>query len=275
MMLRSRPVVRWVAALAGVPLVLYLLALTWLWFRQERLLFYPEPWPNEDPPALKAPDVRSLWVEVPGAKLHALHLRQTNARGLVFFLHGNGGNLASWFVNTDFYRRAGYDLFMLDYRGYGRSSGQIASEAQLMGDVRTAWQQVSPQYAGRPVVVYGRSLGTGLAAQLAAEVNPALTVLVSPYRSMAALADEHYPMVPAALLRYPLRTDEVVGRIRGPVWLVHGGRDSLIPPAHSEALQALAGAQRARLLRVPEAGHNDVHQFPAYLDGLSSELARL
>lgn len=275
MLLRLPPVVRWLAVLAGVVLVLYLLALTWLWFRQERLLFYPEPWPTEDPPALAAPDVRSVWIEVPGAKLHALHLQQPQAKGLVFFLHGNGGNLASWFTNADFYRRAGYDLFMLDYRGYGRSSGQIISEAQLMDDVRTAWRQVTPQYAGRPVVVYGRSLGTGLAAQLAAEVNPALTVLVSPYRSMAALAGEHYPIVPSALLRYPLRTDAVIARIRGPVWLVHGERDGVIPLAHSEALQTAAGAQHARLLRLPEAGHNDVHEFSAYLDAFSAELARL
>jgi len=261
--------------LAGAALVLYLLALVWLWFRQERLLFYPEPWPSEDPPALAAPEVHSVWVEVPGARLHAVHLQQPQAKGLVFFLHGNGGNLASWFTNADFYRRAGYDLFMIDYRGYGRSSGQIASEAELMNDVRAAWRQVAPQYAGRPVVVYGRSLGTGLAAQLAAEVNPTLTVLVSPYRSMVALAGEHYPIVPSALLRYPLRTDAVIARIRGPVWLVHGERDSVIPLAHSEALQAAAGAQHARLLRLPEAGHNDVHEFSAYLDAFSAELARL
>lgn len=275
MLLRLPPVVRWLAVLAGVAIVLYLLALTWLWFRQERLLFYPEPWPSEDPPALAAPDVHSVWVEVPGAKLHALHLQQPQAKGLVFFLHGNGGNLASWFTNADFYRRAGFDLFMLDYRGYGRSGGQIASEAQLMDDVRAAWRQVVPQYAGRPVVVYGRSLGTGLAAQLAAEVNPALTVLVSPYSSMVALAREHYPIVPTAVLRYPLRTDAVVARIHGPVWLVHGERDGVIPLAHSEALLAAAGAQHAHLLRLPEAGHNDVHEFPAYLDALSAELARL
>lgn len=266
---------RWLITLAGVPLLLYLLALTWLWFRQERLLFYPDPWPPEDPPAMHAGDVHSTWVEVPGAKLHALHLQQPNARGLVFFLHGNGGNLASWFVNAEYYRRVGFDLFMLDYRGYGRSTGQIESEAQMMDDVRAAWRHVSPQYAGRPTVVYGRSLGTGLAAQLSTEVNPALTVLVSPYRSMVAMSREKYPIVPVALLRYPLQTDQVVPRIKNPLWLVHGQRDELIPPSHSEALLAAAGPGQARLLRLPEAGHNDVHEFPAYLDAFAAELGRL
>lgn len=264
----------WLFALVGVPLILYLLAMAWLWARQERLLFQPDPWPAQDPPALSEPDVRSVWVEVEDARLHALHLQRPGARGLVFFLHGNAGNLASWFVNTDYYRRAGYDLFMLDYRGYGRSSGQIASESQLMADVRTAYAQVAPQYAGRSIVVYGRSLGSGLAAHLAAEVQPALTVLVSPYSSMVALAGERFPFVPTALLRYPLRTDQALARIRGPVWLVHGERDTLIPPAHSAALQAAAG-QHVRLLRLPDAAHNDIHESPAYLDGLSAALAGL
>lgn len=272
--LLARRVFHWLAALAIIPLLLYSLSLAWLWWRQERLLFHPDPWPQEDPPALSEPDVHNVWVDVPGARLHALHLKQPSARGLVFFLHGNAGNLASWFVNAEYYRRAGFDLFMLDYRGYGRSSGQIASEAQLMSDVRAAWRQVAPLYAGRPCVVYGRSLGSGLAAQLAVEVDPALTVLVSPYRSMVALADEQFPWVPTALLRYPLRTDSVVERISGPLWLVHGELDTLIPPAHSEALRAAVGA-RARLLRVPDAGHGDVHESPSYLEALRAELDRL
>lgn len=265
---------RWLLLLAAVPLLLYLLALAWLWWRQERLLFQPDPWPSEPPAALAESDVREVWVEVPGARLHALHLQRPEAKGLVFFLHGNGGNLASWFVNAEFYRRAGFDLFMLDYRGYGRSTGSIASEAQLMDDVRAAWRSVAQLYGGRPVVVYGRSLGSGLAAQLAAEVRPALTVLVSPYRSMESLAAEQYPWVPLALLRYPLRTDAVIGRIEGPVWIVHGELDTLIPPVHAEALRVAAG-ERARLLRLRDAGHNDVQDSAAYLEALRAELDRL
>lgn len=265
---------RWFALLAGIPALMYLLAIGWLWWRQERLLFQPDPWPRDDPPALSADDVHEVWVDVPGTRLHALHLRQPNARGLVFYLHGNAGNLASWFVNAEFYRRAGYDLFMLDYRGYGRSGGQIGSEAQLMDDVRAAWASVAPAYAGRPCVVLGRSLGTGPAVQLAAEVQPALTVLVSPYSSMVQLTAEQFPWVPTALLRYPLRSDAAIARIQGPVWLVHGERDALIPPTHSEALRRAAGA-RTRVLVVPGAGHADVHEYDAYLQGLSAELGRL
>jgi pimeloyl-ACP methyl ester carboxylesterase len=255
--------------LAGIG-ALYAALVAALWWGQEKLLFHPEPLPAKhrfDVPA----DVHETWVEVPGARLNALHLQLPHPDGVVFFLHGNAGNLDSWFVNTGFYRRANLDLFMIDYRGYGKSSGHIESQAQLEADVRAAWAQVAPLYAGRKRVIYGRSLGTGLAATLAAEVQPELTVLVSPYSSMAALAAEHYPWVPGAVLRYPLRTDQALAQVRGPVLLVHGASDTLIAPGHSRRLQAVS--PQARLLLVPGAGHGDLHDFPAYLDGLAAAMA--
>lgn len=256
-------------ALVGAALYAGLLAL--LWWGQERLLFVPQPLPAEHRFSVGS-DVAEVWVDVPGARLNALHLRLPQPAGVVFFLHGNAGNLDSWFTNADFYRRANLDLFMLDYRGYGKSSGRIGSQHQLLADVRAAWAQIAPLYAGKRRVIYGRSLGSGLAAMLAAEIQPELTVLVSPYFSMAELAREHYPWVPAALLRYPLATSEALPQIKGPVLLVYGGRDTLIPPAHSQRLSQLSA--QARLLQVPEGGHNDLHLLPAYIDGLSAALKR-
>ncbi len=262
---------RRLAKIAAAAAGLYALLLALLWWGQERLLFHPQVLPADHRFDLP-PDVHETWIAVPGARLNAMHLRLPQPDGVVFFLHGNGGSLDNWFVNTGFYRRANLDLFMLDYRGYGKSTGRIESQVQLEADVRAAWAGVAPLYAGKKRVIYGRSLGTGLAAMLAADVQPELTVLVSPYFSMAALAREHYPWVPGAVLRYPLRTDEALPRIQTPVWMAHGGRDTLIPPQHSERLLALV--PNATLLRVPEAAHNDIHQFPAYLDGLAAALKK-
>ncbi|MBK6294406.1 MAG: alpha/beta fold hydrolase [Rhodoferax sp.] len=172
-----------VLRLAMLALALYGAVLGWLWFNQEKLLFVPTVLPV-DRPLAQAPDIHELNIDVPGARLSALHLQLPNPKGVVFFLHGNGGSLESWFVNADFYRRANFDLVMFDYRGYGKSTGQIESEAQLRQDVRTAWATVAPRYAGKKVVFCGRSLGSGLAAGLSVELAkrgaPNLTVLVSP-----------------------------------------------------------------------------------------------
>lgn len=251
---------------------LYGAALAALWLGQERLLFHPVALDPARPLATE-PDVHERRVEVPGAQLSVLELRLPDPKGVVFFLHGNGGNLASWFVNTNFYRQANYDLVMLDYRGYGKSSGRIESEAQLHADVQAVWALVAPRYRGKRVVLYGRSLGSGLAAALATRVQPDLTMLVSPYLSMAALAGEHYPWVPAAVLRYPLRSDERLAQVHTPVLLLHGEQDTLIPPAHSRALQALAPA--ARLVLVPGAGHGDVQDFDSYRQVVRAALGAL
>jgi pimeloyl-ACP methyl ester carboxylesterase len=260
---------RYVARLVGAAMLFYAAVLALLWWKQETLLFVPEVL-AADHRFDRGDDVQDLWIDVPGARLHALHLRRPQPRGVVFFLHGNGGSLDSWFVNLDFYRRSNVDLVMLDYRGYGKSSGRIDSEAQLHADVRATWDVIAPRYAGLHRVVLGRSLGTGLAAALAAEVQPEATVLVSPYFSMQALAAEHYPWVPGALLRYPLRTDLVLPRLRGPVLLVHGERDRLIDLSHSERLKALL--PRARLVVVAAAAHNDLQRFPAYSEALAAAL---
>jgi uncharacterized protein len=259
-------------ALAGAALaiaLMYAALLVLVWWQQERLIFLPSALPVEHRFDFGA-DVHEAWVDVAGARLHALHLRNPQPRGVVFFLHGNAGNLDSWFVNADFYRRLNLDLFMLDYRGYGKSSGRIDSQAQLEADVRAAWASIAPRYAGLRRVVMGRSLGSALAAGLAAEVQPELTVLVSPYESLAALAAEHYRWVPPALLRYPLRTDQALARVRSPVLLLHGELDELIGPQHSERL--LRAAPHGERVLISGAGHNDLQQFPAYFDALAARL---
>ncbi|MCW5634951.1 MAG: alpha/beta fold hydrolase [Rubrivivax sp.] len=260
----------------SVPLTLaaaYAALLLLLWFAQEKLIFLPQKLAADHRFDFGA-DVHEAWVpREDGVRLHALHLKLPNADGVAFYLHGNAGNLEGWFSNADFWRRNNLDLFMLDYRGYGKSGGRIRSEAQLMDDVRAAWQHLvgthGAAYAGKRRVVVGRSLGSALAARLAVEERPDLLVLISPYESLQALAAQHYPFVPGALLRYPLRTDEAVAQLAVPLLLVHGDNDEVIGIEHSQRLLARAPpAAGARLLRVRGAGHNDLQVFPEYLEGL-------
>ena len=262
---------RTVAIALGALVLLYAGLVGFIGARQESLIFFPVPLAPDHRYSVSGLDEVTIPVE--GAVLHARHFRQPSPKGVVFFLHGNGGNADSWITGLDLYRRTNYDLFLLDYRGYGKSTGTIESEEQLHKDVRAAWDSISARYAGKPNVIYGRSLGTGLAARLAVELQPALTVLVSPYFSLQALGDEHYPFIPHAVLRYPLRTDLWLPKIASPVMLVHGSGDTLIPPGHSVRLKSLA--QRPELLLVEGAGHNDIHNFPTYFDTLVSRLKGL
>jgi pimeloyl-ACP methyl ester carboxylesterase len=261
------------AAVAAV----YTAAIGYLWLRQERLLFEPTPLPA-DQPLVDDPDVHESTIEVPGAKLSVAQLRLPEPRGVVFFLHGNSGNLRDCLVELDAFREVNFDVVMFDYRGYGKSTGRIASEEQLRADVRAVWGQFATQYEGKRVVISGQSLGTALAAGLAAELcaagrSPDLTLLVSPYSSMRALAEELYPWVPRQVLRYPLHTAEHAAQLKGPLMLVHGDKDELIGIHHSHALCTAAPA--AQFLCVEGAGHSDVHKFPSFRKALSGALACL
>ncbi len=251
--------------------IAYCLVTGLVYWQQERLIFHPVPLAPEHRFAVQ--DVQEVKVPVDGATLSALRYRLPSPKGVVFFLHGNSGNLDSWLTSVDFYRRNNFDLFILDYRGFGKSGGHIESEAQLHADVMAAWREISPEYAGKKIIVYGRSIGTGPAARLAAEIQPDLTVLVTPYLSLDAMAIERYPWLPSFINRYPMHSDRWLPAIKSPVLLVHGDSDHAIPLSQALALRATrAGTD---LLVVPGAGHNDIHKFPQYLDGLSARLAGL
>jgi hypothetical protein len=204
-------------AIAGVVTTLAGLAygglLAALYFNQESLIF----------PATTLPanyqfrfDQRfeEIRVAVPDGSLDALLFRQASPRGLVFYLHGNGGDLTTWTTGLDFYKRINYDLFIFDYRGYGKSTSRIESEAQLHADVRAAWEIIAPRYRGMPIVLFGRSLGAALATWLATDVYPSLLVLVTPFTSLTASAKRHYPYAPEFLVKYPLPNDTMAAGSR-------------------------------------------------------------
>jgi pimeloyl-ACP methyl ester carboxylesterase len=255
----------------------YTAAIGWLYFRQERLLFEPVPL-KPDHQLSDDPDVEELTIDVPGAKLSAARLRLPNPRGVVLFLHGNSGNLTDCLGELEAFREVNFDVVMFDYRGYGKSTGCIESEEQLRADVRFVWEYFGKEYEGKRIVISGQSLGTGLAAGLSAELSaagrtPDLTMLVSPYSSMRALADELYPWVPGRVLRYPLHTIDHAAGLTGPLMLIHGDKDELIGIHHSEKLNTLV--PHSQLLRVEGAGHSDVHKSPSFRKALAGALGCL
>lgn len=262
---------RLVFVILVVAAALYAGLMALLYWQQEWLLFAPTRLPPDH--RFSVDGVVERRLEVDGATLSALHFRQPDAKGVVFFLHGNAGSLQEWVISTEFYRRTGFDLFMIDYRGYGKSTGRIRSEKQLHADVRAAWNAVAPEYAGRRKVLYGRSLGSGLAANLATEVGADLLVLVSPYSSVRDVARDHYRWAPGFLLRYPMRTDLWLPKVKMPVLILHGERDPVIGIEHAERLKALK--PDAEFIRLSGVGHNDVHQSREYVEALAAHVGKL
>ncbi|RPD49467.1 alpha/beta fold hydrolase [Hymenobacter sediminis] len=259
----------------GLGAALYIGVCVLLYFQQERLLFFP---------TRLAPNYRfrfpgrfeELWMTAAdGTRLNGLLFRadSVHAKGLIFYLHGNGGALDSWGEVAPIYTRLGYDVFLLDYRGYGKSEGRITSQAQLLADVEAAYQQIGAHYPENQTVILGYSLGTGAAAWLASRHNPRLLLLQAPYPSMRAMARQHYPWVPGFVVRYPLHTDKVLPRVAAPIVIFHGDQDEIISYQSALQLKSLLKLQD-QFVTLRGAGHNGMTDTPDYLAVIQDVLAK-
>jgi fermentation-respiration switch protein FrsA (DUF1100 family) len=195
-----------------------------------------------------------------GESLHGWWISSETRPALahVLHMHGNAGNISHRIFEARLLAAAGLDVFLFDYRGYGRSSGRPSEEGTYR-DARAARQALARQegVAAERLIYLGESLGGAVAVHEALESPPLGLVLRSTFTSVRALAKLHYPVVPRALVPDAYPSLERVARLRCPVLVVHGERDDIAPFSQGEALFA-AAPEPKRFHRVPRADHNDL-----------------
>jgi pimeloyl-ACP methyl ester carboxylesterase len=248
-------------------LVLYLGIGLMLYFFQEGLLFFPQKLPKTYSFSFDEPFEEMEILTESDVLLHGLLFQTENTKGLIFYLHGNAGALDSWGEVAPTYTSLGYDVFLLDYPGYGKSEGKISSQAQLFKAVQDAYNEVKKRYQEDQIIVLGYSIGTGLAAYLAANNHPKKLILQAPYYSLVNLIRRKVPIIPSFLIRYPLETHRYLKDCTMPVVLFHGAKDSLIPVEHSERLQ-MEFKKGDTLIILPNQEHNGITDHPDYKDHL-------
>jgi hypothetical protein len=251
----------------------YALLCVALYFFQERLMFFPE---RDGPNTVYhfGLPFSEIFIPVEGATLHALHFPAPQAKGVVLYLHGNAGSLHTWGMVAPDLVQHDYDVLIVDYRGYGKSSGTISSEAQLHRDVDAVYSYLLARYPAEQIVVYGRSLGSGLVTRLAAMQPVRMLILESPFYSLEELARQQMPFAPSFLLKYPLRTYTWIGQVSSPVVIFHGREDEVVPFAMGERLRAYVTAP-VTFIAIEGGGHNDLALFPAYHAGLAAALGSI
>lgn len=202
--------------------------------------------------------------ESPDAVAHGLHFQLPDPQGVILYFHGNAGSLQDWGeVAFDFLAK-GYEVVMVDYRGYGKSRGKL-SQKTLLADAERFYDHVMSLYPESKIHLYGRSLGTGIAAYLASNHAPAQLVLESPYFSLKSLSAQKFPWLPVRFLhRYPLLTHQYLSHVKCPITLFHGTLDQLIPCSHSERLLNSLPEGKAVYHEIPRKGHNDIWGSPEY-----------
>lgn len=242
----------------------YALTCLALFILQEHLIFIPDKLPASYTFEFPATSFEEVQLQSGAVTLSALHFKAAQPKGVVLYFHGNAGSLRSWGGIAPIFTRRNYDLFMLDYRGYGKSTGQLNSEADLHTDARIAYGYLRQHYAANQIIIFGRSLGSGVASHLAADVPARLLILETPYTSLEAVVASHAPFIPISMLfKYPLHTDAWIGQVRCPVVIFHGTADTTVPYDHSTRLLQLIHAQHT-LITLPGGGHGNLSSFPAY-----------
>ena len=245
-------------------LVSYTLVCGGLYLAQEQLIFVPDKLPANHVFAFPNATFEEVQVSSGTVTLSALHFKVAQPKGVVLYFHGNAGSLRGWGAIAPMFTRRNYDLFMLDYRGYGKSSGQLSTEADLHADARAAYDYLRQRFSADQIVIFGRSLGSGVASHLAVSVPARMLILETPYTSLAAVVAARTPFIPVELLmKYPLRTESWIGQVRCPVYIFHGTADDLVPYAHSTRLMTLIHAPHERIT-LPGGGHGNLASFSEY-----------
>jgi hypothetical protein len=213
-----------------------------------------------------------------GTRLHGWYLPGSPEQPLILFFHGNAGNISHRLDNLRLLHRLGVSVFIFDYRGYGHSEGR-ASEAGTYRDARGAltWLQ-QRGWSRQRMVYFGRSLGAGVAVQLALEEPPAGLILETPFPSIAAMGRHHNPILYITLgWLLDARYDNLakIGRIRVPLLVLQGNRDRIVPQAMARRLFDAANEPKTWQL-IPGAGHNDTYEVggEAYWTAWSEFLRR-
>ena len=245
-----------------------------VWFGQRRLIYRPDT-ARVPPSAEGLKGVAEVELPAPdGARLVAWYAQALAGQPTVLYFHGNGGGLYDRSARVRILRAAGYGVLLMSYRGYAGSTGRPSETANIADAMRAYdWLReagVSPER----IVLFGESLGTGVAVQVAAEKAAAGVILDSPFTSLVDVAAGHFPFLPMRwLLRDRYVSADHIGRVRAPLLIVHGVEDRVVPFALGQKLFKMANEPK-QFVAFPETGHLvpfDDRGWPVYqafLEGL-------
>ena len=207
-----------------------------------------------------------------GAIINAIHFKTENPKGVILYFHGNAGDLSRWGKITEFFVEKDYDVLVMDYRTYGKSKGKLSEQA-LYNDAQMCYNYVLDRYQESEIIVYGRSLGTGLATYLASNNNPRQLILETPYYSLSDVAKHRFPMFPNnKLLRYDFPSYKFVQNVKCPISIFHGTDDTVVPYVSGEKLFNSMVQKEKMFFTIENGEHNNLMAFDSYIQQIQKIL---
>lgn len=233
------------------------------YFLQERFIFKPEKLHPEFQFKYDIPFREYFFDVAPGVRINGLHFHRDQPTGLILYFHGNSRSIKGWAKYARDFYKYNYDVVLVDYRGFGKSTGP-RSEKEMLQDMQHVYDELKKTCAEDHIIVYGRSIGSGFATWLASRNSPRYLILDAPYYSFRKVAERFLPILPVRyVLRYHLRTDQWIRKVKCHTYILHGTRDWLIPIKHSERLKKI-NPRKITLISIPGGGHNNLPKFDAY-----------
>jgi alpha-beta hydrolase superfamily lysophospholipase len=247
-----------------------ILSVTMLYAFQEKLIFLQSTLPVDHTFHFDH-DFEEFNLQHPdGAILNGIHFKNEDPKGVIVYYHGNAGTLERWGEIASYFTKYKYDVIVMDYRGYGKSTGQLSEQA-LYEDAQLFYDFALDRYPEENIIVYGRSLGTGIASNLAASNRPAMLLLETPYLNLTDIASRRFPILPMdRLLQYKFPSNEFIKNVTCPIMILHGTDDKIVPYDSGRALGNLVPEDQLKFVTIPDGKHKNLIEFNEYRAAIES-----
>lgn len=233
------------------------------YFLQDYFFFRPEILPKQFEYKYPFPFDEVNFEMEDGSQINGIHFKVPNSKGVIYYLKGNSRSIKGWGRFARDFVSKGYDFFMFDYRGFGKSSGKRTEQA-LYNDAQTVYKWLSSTYAEDEIVIYGRSLGSGIATRIASWNKPKMLILDAPFYSFLYQIRQYGFWLPLKyILRYKIRSDQFIKKVTCPIFIIHGNLDRLIAYKQGVMLHELT-KDRSKLITIEGGKHNNLPEFPDY-----------
>ena len=235
-----------------------------LFFLQDYIMFKPEKLPRDFQFHYDNQEIEEYNVETrDAAVINGLRFISKNPKGIVFYLKGNSKSIKGWGKFAVDFTRHGYDSLMVDYRGFGKSTGRRTQKA-IKRDLQTVYNQIKENVSEKYIILYSRALGSGFATKLASMNNLRMLILDAPYYSLTKMAKKYIPFMPLSLLiKFPMPSYKWLQYVQCPVHIIHGTNDKLIPYRTSIKLSKIK-PKLTRIYTVIGGGHKNLNTFESY-----------
>jgi uncharacterized protein len=247
-----------------ITVVIYIVMGLLLYFLQDKFIFHPKKLKEDHAFKFDLPFREINMPLSPGKNLNfiAFTVPDSVRKGIVLYFHGNRENVNRYAKFASMFTKNGYEAWMIDYPGYGKSTGKRTEQA-LYDDALVMYKMAIKQVSAENIIIYGKSLGTGIAAQLASVRDCKKLILETPYYSMEKLATHYFFIFPVRpFIKYEIPTYKYLQSVDAPVFLIHGTKDGLIPYKHAKWLKSIKPA--VELITIEKGKHNNLAGFELF-----------